>query len=476
MEIADQQCPAPAKGFLPLLSTPRVLNAQIQRDHLADASQVSLPVRAAAAEPRAMPAGVSLPSNAILTPPSTPSKADIERKRSSISMDTAKLIAAPTEELKSMLSVAVGLGANPTRVIEHMVETGMDVGPLSEVPEMAKPFQRAYQLQEELGRGAWSTVYSACEVVNVPRFGGAMPPSPPITPEGPSRRGSQKEIYAVKVLARRDGKKILEQEARVLTYLHSHPKARCYLVPFLGFDNARCSILMSAVPLNLGDHIKLASKTPTSTTTMFNPVIGSAQWADLATSLIHGLVFLNDKGCVHGDVKPSNILMQSNDSQARLTPLLCDFSSSHVLSGSFFSNNVEEINAVTTDYTSPELLRALHPRSSSGGDRAIATFASDIFALGVTLLFAAIGESPYSGVQMELQKLGMAMEGRPLDYARCGANASRVMQGGAVDRALRGALEKDVEKRAEVHEWHEAMTGIVMSWEAERWVCVGRSF
>ena len=475
MEDTNQKSITPVKGFLPLLGTPSTPSSAAPKNHLAYASQSSQPVRAINTEPTATTAHISLPSKAILTPPTTPNKAEIERKRSSISSDTSKLVAAPTEELKSMLSVAVGLGANPTRVIEHMVENGMDVGPLAEVPETAKPFQKAYQLQGELGHGAWSTVYSACEVNNAPRVGGAMPPSPPTTPEGPSRRGSQKQALAVKVLARRDGRTILEQEARVLTYLHSHSKARHYLVPFHGFDDSRCSILMSAVPLNLEQYVKTATKSPMCTATMFSPVIGAAQWVDIATSLIQGLVFLKSKGCVHGDIKPSNILMESENNQANLIPLYCDFSSSHVLSSSSPSNNVEEINAVTTDYTSPELLRALHPRETAGGDRAIATCASDVFALGVSLLFSATGESPYSAAQIEMQKLGMAMEGKPLDYARYGNNASRVMKGRAVDRALRWAVEKDTEKRVDVGGWEGLMKGIAGSWKAEGWLSGGKS-
>ena len=463
------------KAFLPLLSTSNDPSPKPQQYIFPNASQPSLFTSATFTESPIMTPGMSVPISAILTPPVTPNKNEVERKRSSISSDCAKLVAAPTEELKSMLSVGVGLGVNPTQMVEHMVENGIDVGPLSEVPQTPRPFRKAYQLQGELGQGAWSTVYSAFEVGESPRIGGTMPPTPPRTPEGPSRRGSQKQMLAVKALARRDGKQVLEQEARVLTYLHSHSRARRYLVPFHGFDDVRCSIFLGAVPLTLENHVKTAGKAPMNTITMFKPVIGSAQWAALAMSLINGLSFLQDMNCVHGDIKPSNILLQPDESKKKLVPLYCDFSSSHVLSSSALPESVEDVNAVTTDFTAPELLRALRHRDSSKGERAIATSSSDIFALGVTLLFAATGESPYSLARIELQKMAMAAEGRPLDYARCGSNASRVMKGRAVERALIGAVKEDAKKRFMVGQWQGVMRDIVKKWEREGWADSGRA-
>ena len=474
MEKGSKHRTMTTKTFLPLLSTTNNASPKAQQIFFSNASQPSLSTRSTFAEPPIITPGMSVPCNAILTPPATPNKNEVERKRSSIGADSAKLVAAPTEELKSMLSVGVGLGVNPTQMVEHMVENGMDVGPLSEVPQTAKPFKKTYKLHGELGYGAWSTVYSAFEVSENLQFGGAMPPTPPRTPEGPSRRGSQKQMLAVKALARRDGKMILEQEARVLTYLHSYSRARHYLVPFYGFDDIRCAIFMCAVPLSLDSHVKTTSKASKSIATMFDPIIGSAQWTTLAVSLINGLIFLQDMNCVHGDIKPANILLQPDNSNKELTPLYTDFSSSHVLSSSDIPDSVEDVNAVTTDFTAPELLRALRHRDSSGGARAIATFSSDLFALAVTLLFAAIGESPYSLARMELQKVGMAAEGRPLDYARCGSNASRVMKGRAVERALSGAVQADAEKRLEAGEWQGIMRDIVTKWEKEGWKDGGR--
>ncbi|KAL9099206.1 MAG: hypothetical protein Q9163_005261 [Psora crenata] len=459
---SHQRFPVPTKHWLPLTAAPADTRPGAICTSLADGLPGSLPIH-----PGAPNANVSMhPDAAALTPPATPDKAEMERKRSSLSIDSANLVSAPTEELKSMLLVGVGLGADPKEMVMRMVENGMDVGPLAQVPEMARPYKRNYQLQAELGHGAWSTVYSASEVLAAPWA--ALPPSPPSTP-GRSPGGSTKDLLAVKAPTRRDGRKVLEKEARILTYIHSHAESRNYLVPFLGFDETRSSIIFEAVPLTLQTHVKNAGKALTSTSTMFNPIIGAPQWADLAICLISGLAFLQGKGCVHGDIKPANILLRP-DTQGKMAPLFCDFSSSHVLSltsNTIHSTQVEEISAVTTDYTSPELLESLHRRR---GSRAVATYACDVFALAVTLIFAAAGESPYAGAQMEVQKLAMAREGVPLEFARSGAQCSRVMRRKAVDMALKGAVEKDVEKRVVVKDWERLVRDVAGRWKDAGWV------
>ncbi|KAL9124801.1 MAG: hypothetical protein Q9217_005909 [Psora testacea] len=464
MQEVGQPGPTPTKRWLPLTTPPMNPSSAAIQSSQSNGVSRCLPIHTTVTQPSAPDANLSVCSGMVWTPPATPDKADTERKRSSISIDSEKLVSQPTEELKNMLSIGVGLGANPREMVMHMVENGMDVGPLAQVPETARPYKKSYQVQGELGHGAWSIVYSASQVSAGPST--PLPPSPPSSP-GRSRVGSRTDLLAVKALARRDGRKVLEREARILTYLHSHGKARNYLVPFHGFDDARCSIILDAIPLLLQNHVKNAGKTPVSTRTMFDPIIGAPQWADLATCLISGLAFLQSKHCVHGDIKPANILLRSGGTEGKLTPLYCDFSSSHVRSTDAPATPIEEVNAVTTDYTSPELLESFYHRN---GERAVATFASDIFALGVTLIFAATGESPYAGAQIELQKVGMAREGLPLEFVRNGAQAARVMKRKAVDVALMGAVEADVGKRVEVKKWESLVRDVAARWRDGGWV------
>ena len=335
--------------------------------------------------------------------------------------------------------------------------------------ETTKPraYTKQYQRQaldlhgkEEFGRGVWSVVYRAIEVS--PTYP-AAPLTPPTSPTSVGRSGLSKRVLAVKAPSRRDADKILDHEARILTYLHSFRKASDYLTPFHGYDQARHSIILSAIPLNLDTHVKAAAVTARanfSTRTMFDPVVGTKEWSSLATALISGLSFLHSSHCNHGDIKPANILLQpstlnndNNSCKESYTPLYCDFSSSLITSDPAPS----EISALTQDYSSPELLASLTNPSVP----TLPTAAADVYALAVTLLFAAIGESPYAGAKMEVMKLSMAREGRPLQFAKAGEQAARVRKGGTVERCLSGAVAKDVAVRWGVERWREEVERVV---------------
>ncbi|KAL8626534.1 hypothetical protein Q9189_007776 [Teloschistes chrysophthalmus] len=310
-----------------------------------------------------------------------------------------------------------------------------------------------------LGSGAWSSVYRATELSPAEA---ALLPTPPSSPANSRSQSIAGQFLAVKAAARKDAQTILYQEARVLTYLHRFRRASSYLVPFHGYDAASHSLVMDAVPLNLETHAKCSletAKTNFSTRTMFDPVCGLAEWQSLASQLIDGLGFLHEASCVHGDIKPANILLQRSEdgSPDSYRPLYCDFSSSQIVEhpNSDPSKPVQQVTAITTDFASPELFTSL---CSSAGT---ATTASDIYALGVTLLVVAIGTSPYVGARMEIQKLSMAREGRPLDFARQTDQGTRVMKGKMVEKCLRGALEKKADKRDTTEEWQRTVQSLI---------------
>lgn len=310
---------------------------------------------------------------------------------------------------------------------------------------------------EELGRGVWSVVYSSAEV---PATHPTSPLTPPTSPVDafPSVSIRSNRVLAVKAPSRKDAHKILDHEARILTYLHSFPQAPDYLVPFHGYDQAAHSILLSAIPLNLDNYVKTAAKTARanfSTRTMFDPIVGIPEWMSLATSLISGLSFLHSKQCIHGDIKPANILLQPSQDKKPFIPLYCDFSSSLVTTDPAPS----EISALTQDFSSPELLASLTDPTRP----ALPTSTADVYALGVTLLFAAIGESPYVGAKMDFMKLSMAKEGRPLQFAKSGEQAARVRKEGLVDRCLSGALTKDAEARWDTNQWKDEVEKVIES-------------
>lgn len=303
-----------------------------------------------------------------------------------------------------------------------------------------------------LGHGAWSTVYRAIEISEAPSSTLLTPPTSPSGIPKPVLG----QVLAVKAPARKDAYNILYDEACTLTYLHSHHEASNYIVPFHGYDTSFQSLLMDAVPLDLGTHAKLCLKKTRdnfSTRTMFDPVCGPREWQSLASQLIDGLIFLHSNRCVHGDIKPSNILLRPNDDglSEAYTPMYCDFSSARIFedSSSDDSEPDQQLTALTPDFTSPELFTSLHSPT------AVATTASDVYALAVTLVVAAIGTSPYAGASMEMMKLSMAREGRVLDFARQAEQGTRVMKGKMVEQCLKDALERDVGKRSTAPEWKE---------------------
>ncbi|KAL8739194.1 MAG: hypothetical protein Q9181_000085 [Wetmoreana brouardii] len=329
-----------------------------------------------------------------------------------------------------------------------------------------RPYLKKYQLpgsassgSQELGHGAWSTVHSATEILQIEP---SPLPSPPTSPASSPGKSVKSRVLAVKAPARRDAHDILYHEARILTYLQSIRCASKYIVPFHGYDTVSQSLIMDAVPLNLETYAKSClqnARASFSTRTMFNPVSGSQEWQSLASQLISGLEFLHRANCVHGDIKPANILLQRNahDSPGLHTPLYCDFSSSRILDSST-SNSVDQISsitAITPDFAAPELFTSLFSTT------AVATTPSDVYALGVTLLVAAIGASPYAGASLELQKLSMAREGRPLEFARQAEQGTRAMKGKLVEQCLKGALEKNVKGRSTAEGWKRDFEGLI---------------
>ena len=400
------------------------------------------PITSASSPPKSLTA---FKSTEPPTPPTTPLQR--RHKRSSTSAGSISLERVSEE-------------GSAVDVLKLLPEQGMTElsGSTSEEQSWESTTPRIYTKQyrrqapdsngsEEFGRGVWSTVYRA--VVFTPHP--TAPLTPPTSPSSASPSMLNNQVLAVKAPSRRDAYKILDHEARILTYLHSLPKSADYLVPFHGYDLPAHSIILSAIPLSLDTHVKAAAgiaRANVSTRTMFDPVTGTKEWSSFAIALISGLSFLHSNYCAHGDIKPANILLQPPHNEGGLyVPLYCDFSSSLVT----IDPAPSEITALTQDYSSPELLTSLIDPTRP----TLPTFAADIYALAVTLLFAAIGESPYAGARMEVMKLSMAKEGRPLQFAKSGEQAARVRKGGIVERCLTGALSKDVQTRWDVARWEE---------------------
>ena len=103
--------------------------------------------------------------------------------------------------------------------------------------------------------------------------------------------------------------------------------------------------------------------------------------ADVASGLAHA----HERGIVHRDIKPRNILLDERGS-----PKLADFGIARALDGTT-SHNRPGAYLGTAAYSSPEQLC---------GERV--TPKSDVYSLGATLSHAAAGEPPFSGNSLEV--------------------------------------------------------------------------
>ena len=305
------------------------------------------------------------------------------------------------------------------------------------------------------GCGAWSNVYKAtpAKTKSTPDPAGIL--TPPASPTS-----SMPIIVAVKRPARADAKPILENEARILSYLSRITTKRTPFVTFHGIIESDSSLVLEAMPLSLEDHIRrcaISAKQSLTTSNMTAPVIGSSLfWLSLAHELISALTWLHDVAeVVHGDIKPGNFLLEPRDTldsdEISFRPLFIDFSSSHRTDTAADEVPAGTLSAVTREYTAPELLKSSVLRDPAS----TATKASDVFSLAITLLVAATGNlMVYDG--SVFQRQAMATQGwQAIGFAQCGANGARVPRQGVVQRLLEKAVLKHDMGRVSAPAWLE---------------------
>jgi hypothetical protein len=105
-----------------------------------------------------------------------------------------------------------------------------------------------------------------------------------------------------------------------------------------------------------------------------------AELARLGDEICAGLAHAHERGVIHRDIKPHNILLDENG-HAKVT----DFGIARALDATQATRTGAYLG--TALYSSPEQLRGLK-----------ATPKSDVYSLGATLYQAATGEPPFSGV------------------------------------------------------------------------------
>ncbi|MEW6637906.1 MAG: serine/threonine-protein kinase [Actinomycetota bacterium] len=150
--------------------------------------------------------------------------------------------------------------------------------------------------------------------------------------------------------------------------------------------------------------------------------------ADLASGLAHA----HERGVIHRDVKPQNVLLDEYG-----YPKLTDFGIARALGTTTTTTTASYLG--TASYSSPEQLQGeeITPKS-------------DVYSLGATLYHAAVGEPPFSGTPLEVASQHIS-KSPPSPRAR-GAR-----MGEALESTILACLEKDPAARPDAAELTERL-------------------
>ena len=150
--------------------------------------------------------------------------------------------------------------------------------------------------------------------------------------------------------------------------------------------------------------------------------------ADVASGLAHA----HEKGIVHRDIKPQNILL---DSYGR--PKLSDFGIARALDATYATRTGSYLG--TALYSSPEQLK---------GEKVMPK--SDVYSLGVTLYQAAVGATPFRGTPIEVASQHVSQT--PPEPSVLGADLSS-----GVEALILDCLRKNPDRRPTAEEVHERL-------------------
>ncbi len=150
--------------------------------------------------------------------------------------------------------------------------------------------------------------------------------------------------------------------------------------------------------------------------------------ADVAAGLAHA----HERGVIHRDIKPHNILLDE-----RGQPKLTDFGIARALDATQATQTGSYLG--TALYSSPEQLR---------GERV--TPKSDVYSLGIALYQAATGRAPFAGTPIEVASQHVSR--LPTTPSVLGANLDR-----EVETLIVECIEKDPDRRPTAQEVHERL-------------------
>ncbi|CAE6405447.1 unnamed protein product [Rhizoctonia solani] len=152
----------------------------------------------------------------------------------------------------------------------------------------------------------------------------------------------------------------------------------------------------------------------------------------LCIDVASGLEYMHSRSTVHGDLKAMNVLV-SSDGIARLSDF--DFAVMSEASSLLFTES-SNTRSGSIRWVAPEMLVGETPKR---------TKASDVYALGMTMLEIFTGEVPYPQCRMDFNVLTTVTQGtlptRPTDRLKDD------VQGNAVWRIMLECWDRDVSKR-----------------------------
>ena len=240
--------------------------------------------------------------------------------------------------------------------------------------------------RKTIDTGIWSTVYFAKPVARSSKPNVDTNPPSPVTPS----RGSTDPpsiLYVVKMPKGAGAKKVFDQEAKILTKLQQSEDCHEYIVPFYGVDERTSALVFEGVgggppedPSLEGFVTRFSTMTEHERYKAFRELFVRA-----AYDLVGGLKFIHAHGIIHADIKPANVLL---DIRHKDSAQMCITGARYIdFSASFCTGSDSSHAGGTWDYLAPEQIYAY---------KEAPTFASDVWSLGITLLFILVGRSPYA--------------------------------------------------------------------------------
>src|SRR5215217_6364186 len=156
--------------------------------------------------------------------------------------------------------------------------------------------------------------------------------------------------------------------------------------------------------------------------------LSEAELARLGDEVCAGLTHAHERGVIHRDIKPHNILLDENG-HARVS----DFGIARALDATQATRTGAYLG--TALYSSPEQLRGKK-----------ATPKSDVYSFGVTLYQAAAGEPPFTG-RTPIEVASQHVSKTPVPCRERGADVS-----GNVEALILGCLAKNPDDRPTAEE------------------------